>query len=294
MKRIALCLAAGCLVWAAGSAFAQEDQTKTTTPPPKVLAVYREFLKPGKNGSMHERSESVFVQALRRAKWPTHYLSVDSLSGKTRSLFLTGYDSFEAWEKDVQATQANSALSAALDRATIADGDLLSETDSSAWAFNPDHSLNPDVDVAAMRYIDIEVFRVKPGHDSDFDEIMKLVMAAYQKIPESHWAAYDNVYGASTDTHAFFVLMKSAAEIDHNLATNKDFVAAMGEANMKKFAELAAASIESSEDNLFVFNPRMSYVSDEWIKADPDFWKPKSAAAPAKKATEEKPAQKPQ
>jgi hypothetical protein len=123
---------------------------------------------------------------------------------------------------------------------------------------------------------------------------MKLVIAAYQKIPESHWAAYDNVYGASSDTHAFFLLMKSAAEIDHNLATNKDFVAAMGEANMKKFAELAAASIESSEDNLFVFNPRMSYVSNEWIKADPDFWKPKSAAAPAKKATEEKPAQKPQ
>jgi hypothetical protein len=294
VKRISLSLAAGCLVWTAASAFAQEDQSKTTTPPPKVLAVYREFLKPGKNGSTHERSESMFVQALRRAKWPTHYLSVDSLSGKTRSLFLTGYDSFEAWEKDVQATQANSALSAALDRATIADGDLLNETDSSAWAFNPDHSLNPDVDVAAMRYIDIEVFRVKPGHDADFDQITKLVIAAYQKIPDSHWSAYDNVYGASADTHAFLVLMKSAAEIDHNLATNKDFVAAMGEANMKKFAELAAVSIESSEDNLFVFNPRMSYVSDEWIKADPDFWKPKSAAAPAKKTTEEKPAQKPQ
>jgi len=25
---------------------------------------------------------------------------------------------------------------------------------------------------------------------------------------------------------------------------------------------------------LFAFNPHMSYVADEWIKADPDFWKP--------------------
>src|SRR5215467_15262716 len=153
---MSLYLAALFLIGAAGSVFAQEDQTKTNTPPPKVLAVFREFLKPGKNGSMHEKSESVFVQALRRAKWPTHYLSVDSLSGKTRSLFLTGYESFEAWEKDVQATRSNSALSAALDRATIADGDLLSETDSSAWVFNADHSLNPEVDVRHMRYIDIE------------------------------------------------------------------------------------------------------------------------------------------
>jgi hypothetical protein len=33
----------------------------------------------------------------------------------------------------------------------------------------------------------------------------------------------------------------------------------------------------------------MSYVPEEWIKADPDFWKPKPAMAPAAKpATEEK------
>jgi hypothetical protein len=33
----------------------------------------------------------------------------------------------------------------------------------------------------------------------------------------------------------------------------------------------------------------MSYVPDEWIKADPDFWKPKAVAVTAAKpATEEK------
>jgi len=31
----------------------------------------------------------------------------------------------------------------------------------------------------------------------------------------------------------------------------------------------------------------MSYAPDEWIKADPDFWKPKaSLAAPASKKTD--------
>ena len=64
---------------------------------------------------------------MTRAKWPTHYLAVNSITGKPRVLFLTGYDSFEAWEKDVQATQKNATLSAALDRAAVADGDLLSD-----------------------------------------------------------------------------------------------------------------------------------------------------------------------
>jgi len=44
---------------------------------------------------------------------------------------------------------------------------------------------------------------------------------------------------------------------------------------MKKLAELTAATVDSSESNLFIFNPRMSYVSEDWIKADPEFWKPK-------------------
>jgi hypothetical protein len=36
---------------------------------------------------------------------------------------------------------------------------------------------------------------------------------------------------------------------------------------------------------LYQFNPRQSYVSDEWIKED-SFWKPKAAAPAAKPAVE--------
>jgi hypothetical protein len=48
-----------------------------------------EFIKPGKGGAPHEKAESAFVQAMTRAKWPTHYLAVNSLSGKARALFLS-------------------------------------------------------------------------------------------------------------------------------------------------------------------------------------------------------------
>jgi hypothetical protein len=62
----------------------------------------------------------------------------------------------------------------------------------------------------------------------------------------------------------------------------------MGENGMKKFSELSAAAIQTSQNNLFYFNPKMSYVSDEWIKADPDFWKPKAVAADAPRKAAEK------
>jgi hypothetical protein len=55
---------------------------------------------------------------------------------------------------------------------------------------------------------------------------------------------------------------------------------------------LTAATVESSQTNLFVFNPRMSYASEDWIKADPEFWKPKTSIAESKKPAA-KPAEKP-
>jgi hypothetical protein len=264
----------------AGIVSAQEK----SYPPPKVLTISREFTKPGKAGSVHDKAESAFVQAYSRAKWPTHYFGMTSLSGKSRALFFTPYDSFEAWEKDAQATQKNAALSAALDRASAADGELLDSMDQGVFVYREDLSLRAPVDIPHMRYIEIGVFRVKQGRDKDWEDGVKMVLAASEKSdPQAHWACYENVYGASSGTFLFITPLKSASEIDHSLEQGKAFAAAMGEDGMKKLGELSAASIESSETNVFGFNPSMSYVPDEWIKADPDFWKTKPSGAPAAK-----------
>ncbi|HMJ22443.1 MAG TPA: hypothetical protein VK513_11060 [Terriglobales bacterium] len=285
MKKFTGLLLGSCLLFGGlGMAVAQEPP-----PPPKVLAIFREFVKPGKSGSLHEKSESAFVQAMTRAQWPTHYLAVNSITGKPRTLFLTGYDSFADWEKDVLAEQANATLSAATEKAAVADGELLSDADASALVYREDYSLRSSVDIPHMRYFEISLYRVRPGHDQDFDAIVKMVKAAYEKISDVRFATYRALYGQEGNTYIVFTPMKSAAEIDRDFDHSKQFMANMGEDGMKKFSELMAAAIETSQHNLFAFSPSMSYVSDEWIKADPDFWKPKPHAAAPKK-TEEKPA----
>lgn len=291
MKRLTgskLALFALLVVGMSGIAAGQDEPTGMM--PPKVLAITREYTKPGKSGTAHEKTESAFVQAMTRAKWPTHYLAVESLSGKARALFLTGYDSFEAWEKDTLASEKDTSLSAELDRAWAADGELLSETDGIVLAFREEYSLRPQVDIPHMRYFEISLYQVRHGHEKDWEQIVKLVTAAYEKIPDAHWAAYACVYGLPETTYVIFNPIKSAAEIDKTFAEGKEFEAVMGEEGMKTLAELSAAAIESSQTNLFAFNPRMSYVSDDWVKADPEFWKPKGAAAPA---AAKKPAEKP-
>jgi hypothetical protein len=256
------------------------------------LALTREYTKPGKAGTVHDKAESAFVQAMARAKWPTHYIGMTSLSGKQRALFLTQYESFEAWEKDNQATAKNAALSASLDRASMADGELLDSMDQGVFVFNEELSLRPRPDLSPMRYLDISAYHVRPGRNKEWNDLVKMVKSAYEKaVPEAHWGVFAQSYGGEGGTYLVLTARKSLSEIDRSFMDGKQFQAAMGEDGMKKLDELVAVSIESSQHNLFAFNPSMSYVADEWIKNDPDFWKPKAAAMPAaaaKPATDDK------
>jgi hypothetical protein len=273
---VGTCLIAGCL-----GAVAQNSGSNG---PPKILSVAREWTKPGKNGMSHEKTESAFVQAMTKAKWPTHYLAAVSQSGKPRVLFFTGYDSFDAWEKDMKATDKNTSLSAELDRANVVDGELLSGVDQGVLMYREELSLRPNVDIPHMRYFEISRFHVKQGHDKDWEALVKMYQSGFEKIEGTHWAMYQIVYGQEDGTYIVFNPIKSAAEIDRELADWPKFMAALGEDGMKKLNELTVTTVDSSETNLFMFNPRMSYVSEDWIKADPDFWKIKPAAAAAKPA----------
>jgi hypothetical protein len=291
-KRIAFLLGMCFVVGLLSNAVA-DDMSDGTMPPPKVLVISREFVKPGKTGSVHEKSESAFVQAMAKAKWPTHYLAVTSLSGRSRVLFLTPYDSFDAWEKDEVATMKNSTLSAALDHALVADGDLLSDYDQTVATYDEDQSLRANVDIAHMRLFEISLYRVKPGHRDEWKQIVDLVKTGSEKVPSAHWATYEVAYGQQEGTtYLVFSARKSGSEIDQAFAEDKDFVAAMGDDGMKKLRDLESSAIESDQTNLFVFSPSMSYAPDEWIKADPEFWKMKSMS-PAGAMKMKKPAEKP-
>jgi hypothetical protein len=280
MKNL-LGLSAGlCLVFSGIGVMAAQE---TVTGPPKVLVIDHEFTKPGKDGASHEKTESAFVNALTAAKRPTHYLAMTSLSGRPRALFMFGYDSFAAWEKDNHDMAKNAALSATLDRANVADGDLLSEVTQGVFVFDPDLSLHAG-DVVHSRYFEIYHYKVKPGHRADWLALVKLYQDGYANIPNANWAVYESQYGEDNGgVYLAISKMTSLAEDDASMNDDKKFSDALGTEKMKKLRELTAACIDTEETNLYEFSPKMSYVGEDWIKADP-FWKPKAPAAPKKAA----------
>ncbi len=263
---VALCL----LLCGVVGAAAQD----TLPGPPKVLVIQREWVKPGKNGALHNKSESAFVQAMMAAKEPNHYLAATAMTGHTRALFFVGYDSFAAWEKDNQFVDANPTLSAALDNALVADGDLLSDYDGSAWALRADLSLRGDhPDIARSRYFEISRYVVKPGHRAEFEELVKLYVKGYEKVPNANWITYESVYGADNGgVFLAFSPMKSLSEVDGEMADGAKFEAALSDGDKTKLRELTASCIQATSTNLVQFSPKMSYPSPDWVKADPAYW----------------------
>ncbi len=256
---------------------------------PKVLQITREFVKPYKGGAAHDKTESAFVQAAARAKFPVHYIALNSLSGKARALFLTPYDSFDAWGKANDLVDKNKALSAEFERAGIADGELLDSVDSLVYTYDEELSYKPHPDLSHARYMEISVFHVRLGHRDDWRKLGKIVRDAHDKAGTSaHWAMFEVAYGADDGTYIALSADKSLADIDTGYDEDKKFRDALGEDGMKSLSELYGATVDSSHSELFSINPHQSYVSEEWIKADPEFWKPRSPAPAAKPAAEEK------
>jgi hypothetical protein len=247
-----------------------------STPPPKVLVIDVENLKPGKSGALHQKTESAFVRIMQDSKWPEHYTALQALSGPPRTLFLFAYDSFADFEKEHKAEMSHPEMGAALDRAFQDDGDLLSEMSRSIYTLREDLSHTANVSIPTMRYMQISRIVIKPGHQGDWEEYLKMYASNLEKTePGRPVAVYQSAYGWENGGMWLLITpMKSLDDVDKADANTAKFRENMGDANMKHYRELAAATIQSGQRNLFAFDPGMSYVPDAWVTADP-FWKQK-------------------
>jgi hypothetical protein len=271
----------------AGSALTAAQETPTATSSmPKVLTIMREFIKPGKSGAAHDKSESAFVQAMARAKWPTHYIALNSLSGKSRALYITPYASYEAWGKDNDAVEKNKTLMAELERASVADGELLDSMETGIFTYNESMSYNADGDLSHARYMELTLYHIRHGHGEEFREAVKKIIDAHkQGGSTAHWATFHLDYGGEGGTYIMFTAYKSLADLDSNGGNDMRAHDSIGEENWKKVMKTYGEAVDSTNRELFSINPRQSYPPEEWVKAASDFWKPKPAA---KSAMEEK------
>jgi hypothetical protein len=258
--------------------FSQEHESGG---PPPVLQILREGIKQGK-GPAHEKTEMEYVRAFQRAKFPGHYLGLDSLSGPGDALFLSPYPSFAAVEQYRQE-EDKEPLKSAVEAADSHDG-ALRDSGRTMWAvYRPEMSYKAEkLNIGKTRMVSVGTYRVKLGHDDNFKAGAKAILDAYEKANiNATLLCYQVVEGAPSGTYMFFSTMESLKTMDEMPARQKALMEAMGADNYQQLMKGSGDTFVSIETNLFAVNPRMSYVSKATEDADPDFWRPKPAAKPA-------------
>ena len=290
MKRIACLLLAGCTVLLASVCSAAQ------TPPqaPKVIWIYREDTKPGRN-TAHVRVERGFAQHWAKSRVDP-FLAMEAVSGNaTELMFLSGYDSLAAMEKDFQAfgKAANGPEYEALERR---EAEVVSSVRSMVAVLRTDLSYKPERVMSVLpqsRYFNIETFRVRLGREADFAAGAKLFQTAFEKLKrEQPYVMYQVIRGAPDGTYMLFSPIRSFKEFDDEYASQGAFIQAMGEENMNNLMKSTGDVFISMESNVYSFNPSMSNVSKDFAAVDPQFWTPQIIVkrAPAAKKASAKPA----
>lgn len=249
--------------------------------PPKILQIGREMVKPGK-GVTHAKYEASWTQAMLKAKYSRPFLAMTSMNGN-EAWWLTGFDSWADFEKETK----NAQLNAVTDQFAPGDAEYISDNRGIILRYREDLSFGIEPLGGAHGFA-VRTIRVRPGHNSEYEEIRKIVKQAVESgnIKGVHSAAFQVIAGAPNGTFLLFTPFTSLAERD---TPNEAMSVAMRD-SISKINDLQSKSILSSEDQIFMFSPKMSNPSTDMVAAAPDFWHPKAATAKAAPAGEKKPA----
>lgn len=276
---IGLCLAC---VAPLSSQMAAQTQEEATVP--QVLMVVREQIKEGREAA-HVKAEEAWPRIFQKGNVKTHYLGMTTESGPSEAWFLEPYDSFGGMEK-ARAEIEQSPMAADLEVANAQDGELRTGSRTMLAVFRGDLSYHPAEAMSSLpkcRHMGVTVLRIKYGHDAELAQAAKLLIDGDEKSgSDQPVLTYQVVSGGPSGTYLLFSPMDSLARMDAAPARMAAARQAMGDRNRQHFDTLAPEIVQSSEGLLFAFNPRMSYVSQEFAAGDPEFWIPKPAA-PAKR-----------
>ncbi len=266
------CFLAGLCLALAGSLAA--DAQAPAVPPPNILDVETINIKPYEDGAF-DRIASEYPGLSQQLKDPTHVLAMEALSGTPRAIYLSGFDSLEALQKNEEWLPGDPEADSRLEALDARQAAHISEVHHTIWVYRPDLSNNvAAADIPHAHYWDVVIFHMRPGHGAKFAEMTKLYRDAKLKIGQNiPWATYSALMGV-TNTYLVLVPMASLKDLDAALAHMKDFGAALGDDGMAQMSKLEEQGVASIEENLWMVNPEWSYVEKSWIEADPQYWAP--------------------
>lgn len=252
------------------SSSAQQAQS---TPPPAILQIYRDPVKPSKMAE-YSRIETEAAQACARAStWP--YLAIQSITGPQEVWFISGFDSYVAMERSAEPFARNVPLSAELNRLLEAKANLVAEPRAVYAHYRDDLSSNTAFVQPRTRFFIVTLVTVRPGHEREFEDIHRTLKAARQRAGTlDNRVIYQVVSGMPRNIYLVFSAHRSLQNAGVALdPAMDDYSTDVDDSTRSRLDDFTRLSVQSSETWLFSVSPAMSNPAGEWIVDDPEFWR---------------------
>ncbi len=238
---------------------------------PPVIQVSIETVRAGRAGA-HTALEQQWAETFRQANSPAYWLGATTQTGPNEAWYFTPLGAVGELEAQDKAVAAAPGLEAASGLLNHSDAENVSDTRSFIARYREDLSLPGTMSVPTGRYFDVLIFRVRPGHETDFEQAAKLYRTVVTDAKASaNWSTYQVQSGMPGPTFMVFRLMKSLTEMDpgpDDAALQK----AMTADRLKMLNGFSSAGVISTTDILLRFAPRMSYLPKDFTDQDPSFW----------------------
>lgn len=278
---------------AASMVSAQEEPSPnpSAAPPNMLLLVHREIYS-SKAGE-RQKLEAAMSRACDHLHVPNDWIDLESLTGPPEALSFDPFDAFEQLDTAIAEWGRIFAAHPELARMQEEIKALATSERTIIAVRRDDLGYRPQsIDLSKARFLRVLEVRLRPGYESEFVEAFRILGEAYERIKaDTPWVVYQVNVGAPSPTFLVFAPMHALKENDDLLDSRRSLREAEGEEAASRMQQIAKDAYASTESNLYAISPEMSHVSKDFADGDPDFWSPKSSAAPkpARKDAEAKP-----
>lgn len=195
------------------------------------------------------------------------YLTLTAVTGEPEAWRITTWERFGVMETGTQRYRGSRPNAGAAPH---------TGTSTSALAiYREDLSGLPGVSLPSMRYFSISIVEVRPGKNSDFEDVRRLIRSARLRGgAKDHNFVYQIVSGMRDGTFLIVTPMRDLREAEEiKPMVGQPYGYATHELDPRHLRTLIGASVRSSRSKLFLVSPELSYPPAEWLETDGEFWR---------------------
>ena len=238
------------------------------TDPPTILQIVR---KPGTAGAS--------MRPYADAHAAVNVIGMRSITGVPETWLVEAHYSFASVEDLDQRLSALAPVRTTNDAADPMYDDVLAPARTMIALYRPHWSYRPSEAVrlfAKSRYFQVSVFRIRPGTDAEFGDLVRLRRATADAINlDRPDLAFQVMSGAPAGTFVFLSPIATLRSMDEGLNPVPVYAEGVAAARKTDGKQMAADTEMSREHLLFRVEPRISYVAEDFAQGDVEFWRGK-------------------